>query len=243
MPELRDDTTDDGFHEIQFSSKQLVFLFMAASAILISVFIFGVLVGRDTTTRPAEEPISGNSPAAPEPQPTASGPEPAATTASPAPSDLDYPKSLGDGANNKPGSSTATPPEAAAPPTPVPEPAQEPQKQAPVAESPKPTPPPDTPKTNPTPVSQAAKPANAGPNVPTTGKPGQWVLQVSALRTRQAAAESVQRLISKGYDAYLEDTAKGLYRVRIGKFKDREEALRVARRYEKEEGTKLAVQR
>jgi len=235
VPELRDDTTDDGFHEIQFSSKQLVFLFMAASAILISVFIFGVLVGRDTTTRPPEEPISANAPAPVEPSSTAAENEPQP----PASGDrLRYPEDLAGGGKSNP--STTNPPAAAVqPPTPVPDPT--PEAPTPAAQpDPKPTQA-DPPK--PIPAPPVSKPSDAGPKVPTTGKPGQWVLQVSALRTRQAAAESVQRLISKGYDAYLEDTAKGLYRVRIGKFKDREEALRVARRYEKEEGTKLAVQR
>ena len=236
MPELRDDTTDDGFHEIQFSSKQLVFLFMAASAILISVFIFGVLVGRDTTTSPPEEPIAGSvsAPVDPPPALAENAPPETKTTEAPEVGGVSYPKTLTEDPS-KPNPSTANPPIAAAQP---PEPRSE--APAPAAQpDPKPTQA-DVPKPQPPPVS---KPANEGPKVPTTGKPGQWVLQVSALRTRQAAAESVQRLISKGYDAYLEDTAKGLYRVRIGKFKDREEALRVARRYEKEEGTKLAVQR
>jgi cell division septation protein DedD len=241
VPDLRDDTTDDGFHEIQFSSKQLVFLFMAASAILISVFIFGVLVGRDTTTRPPEEPIAANVPPQVEPSPTAPGNEPKTPTeepqAAPGGDRLRYPDDLG----GKPNPSAVNPPPATQPPVAAPEPRPEAPTPTPEPETPKPTQP-DTPKPKPTPPP-TAKPANAGPNVPTSGKPGQWVLQVSALKTRQAAAESVQRLINKGYDAYLEDTAKGLYRVRIGKFKDREDALRVARRYEKEEGTKLAVQR
>src|SRR5713226_9180226 len=37
---------DDGFHEIQLSGKQLVFLFMAATVVSVVIFLCGVLVGR-----------------------------------------------------------------------------------------------------------------------------------------------------------------------------------------------------
>ena len=37
---------DDGFHEIQLSGKQLVFLFMATTVVSVVIFLCGVLVGR-----------------------------------------------------------------------------------------------------------------------------------------------------------------------------------------------------
>ena len=37
---------EDGFHEIQLSGKQLVFLFMATTVVSIVIFLCGVLVGR-----------------------------------------------------------------------------------------------------------------------------------------------------------------------------------------------------
>ena len=46
MPELSHDTTEDGFHEIQLSGKQLVFLFIVTTSVVVGVFLFGVLVGR-----------------------------------------------------------------------------------------------------------------------------------------------------------------------------------------------------
>ena len=46
MPELSHDTAEDGFHEIQLSGKQLVFLFMVTTSVLVVVFLCGVLVGR-----------------------------------------------------------------------------------------------------------------------------------------------------------------------------------------------------
>jgi hypothetical protein len=38
--------SDDGFHEIQLSGKQLVFLFMATTVVSVVIFLCGVLVGR-----------------------------------------------------------------------------------------------------------------------------------------------------------------------------------------------------
>ena len=44
MTELSHD--EDGFHEIQLSGKQLVFLFMATTVVSVVIFLCGVLVGR-----------------------------------------------------------------------------------------------------------------------------------------------------------------------------------------------------
>jgi len=40
------DLVDDGFHEIQLSGKQLVFLFMATTLVAVVIFLCGVRVGR-----------------------------------------------------------------------------------------------------------------------------------------------------------------------------------------------------
>ena len=40
------DIPDDGFHEIQLSGKQLVFLFMATTVVSVVIFLCGVIVGR-----------------------------------------------------------------------------------------------------------------------------------------------------------------------------------------------------
>ena len=47
VPELTHDTPEDGFHEIQLSGKQLVFLFMVTTVVSVVIFLCGVLVGRD----------------------------------------------------------------------------------------------------------------------------------------------------------------------------------------------------
>ncbi|MFC1784262.1 SPOR domain-containing protein [Candidatus Neomarinimicrobiota bacterium] len=57
-------------------------------------------------------------------------------------------------------------------------------------------------------------------------------MQVAAEPTAEAAAQNVNRLVNAGYDAYsLEYTTednKTLYRIRIGKYATREEALKTA---------------
>jgi len=63
-------------------------------------------------------------------------------------------------------------------------------------------------------------------------------VQVQALQNRAAASAIVQRLIGKGYPAFLLNPPAGspqIYRVQIGRYNDRREADQVARRLEKEE--------
>lgn len=48
--------SDDGFHEIQLSGKQLVFLFMATTVVSVVIFLCGVLVGRGV--RADQAPLS-----------------------------------------------------------------------------------------------------------------------------------------------------------------------------------------
>ena len=226
MSDLRDETTEDGFHEIQFSKKQLVFLFMSGFAVLIFTFLAGVLVGRGAS-RPGDEPIASamTDPATPAVDSTSEAASPTPVpTVTPKQDDLTYHDRLGSNApvkedlNKRP--AEQKPPE---PPTPQEQPsptAQKPAEPPPAAKA-KPTP-------TPTPTESAAK-------VPTSGRPGTWVLQIAALKNRAAAAEYVQRLVAKGYPAFLETPAPGIYRVRVGRFKDRSQAEQMARRLEKEE--------
>ncbi len=224
MSELRNDTTEDGFHEIQFSRKELVFLFMAASVALIFVFLAGVLVGRDAASKNPEQSISSGAeeppatpPSTPEEPPQPAKDQPATTTKG----ELSYPTILGDDK-------------------------QKPKEEPKPKDEPKPVDPPKPVQAPPAaakPETAPAPAADQGPKVPTSGKPGVWVIQVSALKTRQPAAEWVQRLITKGYPAFLENPAPGVFRVRVGRYKERREADQVARRLEKEEQLKPNVSR
>ena len=63
-------------------------------------------------------------------------------------------------------------------------------------------------------------------------------IQVAALAKRDEAETVVRRLTGKGYPAYVIAPASGappVFRVRVGKFKERREAESVAARLQKEE--------
>jgi cell division septation protein DedD len=71
------------------------------------------------------------------------------------------------------------------------------------------------------------------------------VVQVAALGERSQAEAIARRLISKGYAAYVltPAAAGGMFRVRVGKFKEPREADAVKRRLEKEEQFKPWITR
>ena len=229
MPELTHDA-EDGFHEIQLSGKQLVFLFMATTLVSVLIFLCGVLVGRGVRAeRGGEEAISAS--AAPAAPATDTAPSTVVPPPSPPPEQpLTYDKTLRDA---KPPADTLkkapeTPPAAAQNPPPATA-AQQPATAAapPAAEKP-------------------ATPPPARADVPTSGRPGTWVIQVHALQNRDAATTFVRTLASKGYPAFLLNPAAGspqIYRVQIGGYRDRGEAEQVARRLEKEEQFKPAIKR
>ena len=216
MPELTHDTAEDGFHEIQLSGKQLIFLLMMTTSVLVFTFLCGVLVGRGVTAeRGLASDVTSSSPTASTPStPAADAGPPAAEPPAPPPDDeLSYHSRL----QNAPVQEKK--PEPAAEPPAVPPPAQKPA---------------------------ASEPPRAGADVPTSGKPGTWFVQVHALQNRAAASDIVKGLIAKGYPAYLENPAPGapaIYRVRIGRYGDRSEADQVARRLQKEEQFKPEVRR
>lgn len=220
MPQLTHDTADDGFHEIQLSGKQLVFLFMVTTVTLALTFLCGVLVGRGVRTErdatpPVEAAAGAPAPtdAGEDPRPEVAGGEPPAPVADP---ELTYHERLQQ-EKTKEDLPQAQPQETKPAPAP---------------------PPPATPAAVPPPEPKV--------DVPTSGRPGAWVVQVLALSNRDTASSIVKRLISKGYPAFLLQPAPGapvMYRVQIGRYKDRSEADQVARRLEKEEQFKPEIKR
>jgi DedD protein len=220
------DATDDGFHEIQLSGKQLVFLFMATTVVSVVIFLCGVLVGRnvrgEALSAAAKTPMltsgAGISAAAPQPMPSQAPDVPAA-----AERPLTYDARL---SGNKPvveNLKERTEPSAgaasdAAKPTPAP-PAPEKKAEAP-----------------PKPSAPAVAPAPAASPGP---QPGVWAVQVVALTDRAAATTVTQRLLAKGYPAFLVNPQAGAavqnYKVQVGKFEDRSQAEQVAGRLKKEE--------
>lgn len=225
-------TTDEGFREIQLNGKQLVFLFMAATVVSVVIFLCGVLVGRG---------VRGDHPGAAEEtsaaitaDPAASPPPQAATPPAgepPAPSDeLSYPERL----------QRETPPQEnlklvrpAEPPPPVAEPqpsrgvappAPAPARQAPVAATP------------PVAAAASAEPSGLG-----------FAVQVMTFPDRRGADTLVAQLSKKGYPAFVAGPVtsggRSIYRVRVGKYKDRREAEAVSHRLETEEQFKPWIAR
>jgi cell division septation protein DedD len=223
VSELSHDTADDGFHEIQLSGKQLVFLFIVTTTVIVVVFLCGVKVGRGARAAQGDEP--GATPAAtaatatPNPQPVPDAGPPAAEPPAPAaetPDELSYHERLKGGA---PPDETLKKPKAEAQPQP---------KQ----ESPAPKPASPASAQRPAPAAQSA-------GVPVAGRPGTWAVQVIATRDRDMAISIVKRLIGKDYPAFLVAPPGGAgpayYKVHVGRYTERAEAEQVSSRIKKEE--------
>ena len=233
MTDLSHDA-DEGFHEIQLSGKQLVFLFMATTVVSVVIFLCGVLVGRGVkgdTLNAAESPSAAAQPATATPPPDAPPPtvDPPAGTAE----RLTYAARL-DG--SKPVAEELKP--TAEPPTS----SKSDPPSAPAAERSKPAesaPAPADPKESP-PPAPTGKPAAAPVATASSGaRPGAWEVQVVALSDRGAATAVVQRLVGKGYPAFVLAPQAGApvqhFKVQVGRFPDRSEAEQVKTRLKKEE--------
>jgi DedD protein len=234
--------SDEGFHEIQLNGKQLVFLFMFATVVSVGIFLCGVMVGRgvraergDQSAQAATElpstPASAT-PATPPPSAASSNPAPAGkgkgqAPVPPDPAEDDYYDNL---TKQKPDDESLKPAanaKAAPPPAATPKPAPATSSTAPAAppalasEKTKPTPPPVTDQSQPAAVTS-----------------GGFAVQITALRDRGEADAIVKRLVTKGYPAYVLNPVPGkppVYRVQVGRYKNRGDADRIAGRLKKEE--------
>jgi DedD protein len=95
VSELSHDAAEDGFHEIQLSGKQIVFLVMVLTVASTVIFLCGVFVGRGVRSQRVD--AMDNPPAAAAPQPVAAAAPPAAEPPSPpteTPEALSYHKRL-----------------------------------------------------------------------------------------------------------------------------------------------------
>ena len=213
--------SEEGFHEIQLSGKQLVFLFMATTVVAVVIFLSGVMVGRgvraeaaseteaqvaDMSPQPALSPAAGEAtPATPQPKIDTSTPPP-----QPVNDELSYYSRL---------EKQGTPAENL----------KVPDAQAPAFA------PAGAPST---PASSAPPKPTAPGAIPASNDQSGFAVQVAALGSRADAAALARSLSGKGYDAYVVAPAAGgaaVYRVRVGRFKNRQDADVVARRLEKEE--------
>ena len=99
----------------------------------------------------------------------------------------------------------------------------------------------------PTPPVAAATPAPAPAGTATTLEAGTgFTVQVTVVGDRAKADALVRRLMQKGFPAYVASPAAGattLFRVRVGRYAERPEAERIARRLEQEEQFKPWITR
>lgn len=222
MADLTHDTADDGFHEIQLSGKQLVFLFMATTVISVVIFLCGVLVGRNVQAEALADDTSIVAAAEPDATPALTREPIAADPPSPpAEEGLTYTGRL-EGAKEP--EKLKAPEEDTTPVRDIP---------APAAEAP-------APPVGPPPAPRPADKEPAAPSSASTGpRPGTWAVQVISLRDRSAAQQIVRRLSGKGFPAFLVAPTPGaptqVYKVQVGRYDDRAEAQKVGARLKKEE--------
>jgi cell division septation protein DedD len=234
---------DEGFREIQLNGKQLIFLFMAVTVVLVVTFLFGVLTGRDLRqSAAATEIVSGevapNSGAAPRadrgapPAPAGNGASQA--PAAPATEELSYAERLlrDTPAEENLKSSTASGTASTAAPV-VQEPVAEKAPAPPKDKAPAPVVP------APQPVQSTSVPAPAATAQPSDPTGPGYAVQVAAYRNRRDADTLAKQLTAKGYPAFVMDPVKGtstsLFRVRVGKYKTLKDAEAVEARLQSAE--------
>jgi cell division septation protein DedD len=221
---------DDSVREIQLNGKQLVFLFMTATAAAVVIFLCGVMVGRGVSSPPA---LAADAAIAPL-DPTADVIFGTQDVSSGSPAELlavfEEPPIEADA--EPIGAPIETTPDDPAPvaavvPDPVPEPPAEP-----VAETRAEARPVEAPSPASTREAAAAEAAGA-PEYSTEG----FVVQVTAVRARSDADSIAADLNSKGFRAFVSspETGAPFFRVRVGRFQDRRDAERVKNRLEAEE--------
>lgn len=206
---------DEGFHEIQLSGKQLVFLFMAGTVAAVVVFLAGVMVGRDIQApRAATVAEAAEAPA----DPTATAQ--AATTLA---------------GSNAPVSAqeTLTYAERLEAPVPPPETLKEPVPPPETLDEVDPAPPPSTRRQRAVSTNGARQSAEVATDLAEPSGSG-WAVQVTAVQRPEAEAIA-RRLKDKGYPAYVAARANNLFAVRIGKYATLRAAEDTAARLRKEE--------
>lgn len=206
---------DDGFHEIQLGRKQLFFAFLAATVLLILVFIIGVWVGRGV--RKPEAEVAADAPAME--QPVAPGLAPPPTQVSPG--DLDYSKLL-----DAEGRSAVEKPAAKATEPPTPPDASDANAADAKADA--------TPETKSAPAVKTGSSKPPSPSTKPAASP--FMLQVGAFAQKSAADALVATLSKKGYPAVVVMAANTPtpYKVRVGPYTDRAAADGVSARLKKD---------
>jgi cell division septation protein DedD len=226
-------THDDAFREIQLSGKQVVFIFMAGVVIAVVIFLLGLQVGRGVLAQRGLPEANTTASAETEPPPPPPSASQGATAPITAGEKLSYAERL-------------AAPEPAAEQLKKTEPAPSASARSDTGELRRETT--SGPEGGPTPKAEAPAAPPAAAAAATSNEPAGsgFEIQVAALRLRGEADAIVKRLASKGYPAYVVAPAKGaptMFRVRVGKYKERREADTIAAKLQKEEQFKPWVVR
>lgn len=225
----------------RMEKKQALVLLILVLAVSLVSFSLGVMVGRSGTAAavakakaaaavPTRMPVAQQTPAP-------AVPDTAAATSQPAKEKLTFYETLPKGTQPPMGSGINLPP------------GQKSAEKEPVA-----VPPPASPKTAPKaaalppgPAAAVPPPAKKSASAPAVKRAGTRVVQVASFRRAQEAEALRQRLVKKGYAAYIREVdlgAKGRWeRVFVGPFASADEADRVAARLKAEEKLSALVKK
>jgi len=206
---------DDRSRGVHLTDKQLVFVFMSATVAAVVVFLCGVLVGRGVQA--ARGPLKDATMMSPSQVVSDGGPVESPVADSPARSGAGSPAKSG-GEYTYPELLGRTPP---------------PDQLTAPAPSPEPGPP----------ARGAAEPPvvpDDAAGTPETNAPsGDYTVQIAAVKKRPEADAIVKQLKAKGYDAYVfvpdGGDRLGVFRVRVGAFKNKQQADDLAQRIQREE--------
>lgn len=229
---------DDALREIRLQGKQLVFVFMSATVVLVVVFLCGVLVGRGVRAHAVEGAASAPADPTVPPAPIADLPAAMASAGNaPIQEPLTYPTRLEDPTPAAESIDPTASPERLIPARPDPAPKDQPRKErAPEASGS------DAAGSDQPPAAPAGASAPAFPEPAGTG----FVVQVAAVRERAEAETIARRLAAKGYPSFVTTPGAGaptVFRVRVGKYPDRAQADAIARRLQREEQFKPWITR
>jgi len=219
------DYEEKSYYEIQLDNKQLILVFLAAVTVCILIFVLGVMIGKgQKEAELAAATRNEKNLAASEPD--SNSPEQAVT----------------DTSESKPEEKTI-PQKPVKRPEPVkPEP-KEPEKTASVVEKPQEKYAyEDLDKTEQEPVAEKEKPSAAQPvtgnaaadeDEPRPVGGAQYTVQVMATSSKPKAQQQLSILKSRGYNPFMDETKTGdtsVFKVRVGKFADTQEAKAMASR-------------
>jgi cell division septation protein DedD len=197
--------SDEGFHEVQLSGKQLVFLFMSGVVLLVVVFLLGVAVGRSVRDAALEAPVSADAglpeTVVPDPAAAPAGTDPA----KPKDPELSYHEML---------VGTAATPPAAAPVTPP----------APIAET---VPPPVAPPAAAPPAAAPPEPRTAGWFLQIGAYSTRAVADAQLAKLKQLDVPVFVLVPAAG-------SPDKLFKVRVGPYADRADAEQASARLQRQ---------